>query len=59
MLADGLTKDSQEPIDLLRSCVRQGAYQISPEDTVLRQQAEERERRKSLKADVMDNSVQL
>ena len=59
MLADGLTKDSQEPIDLLRSCVRQGTYQISPEDTVLRQQAEERERRKSLKADVMDNSVQL
>ena len=49
MLADGLTKDRQEPADLLRSCVRQGTYQIAPEDTVLQQQAEERERRKNAK----------
>eukprot|EP00435_Cladocopium_sp_Y103_P010124 s1396_g2.t1 len=46
MIADGLTKDKADPIDLLRSCVRQGPYQISPEELVLRQQAEERERRK-------------
>ena len=42
MLADGLTKDKMEPSDLLRSCVRAGLYQISPEDHVLAQQAAER-----------------
>ena len=39
MLADGLTKDRQEPADLLRACVRQGMYQISPEELILQQQA--------------------
>ena len=42
MIADGLTKDKADPIDLLRSCVRAGTYQISPEEFVLAQQAEER-----------------
>eukprot|EP00435_Cladocopium_sp_Y103_P031858 s655_g8.t1 len=42
MIADGLTKDKADPIDLLRSCVRAGCYQISPEEFVLAQQAEER-----------------
>ena len=42
MIADGLTKDKADPIDLLRSCVRVGKYQISPEEHVLAQQAEER-----------------
>lgn len=46
MIADGLIKDKMDPVDLLRSCVRQGQYQISPEELVLQQQAEERERRK-------------
>ena len=46
MLADALAKDKADPIDLLRSCVRHGRYQISPEELVLQQQAEERERRK-------------
>ena len=46
MIADGLTKDKMDPVDLLRSCLRQGQYQISPEELVLQQQAEERERRK-------------
>ena len=46
MIADGLTKDKMDPADLLRSCVRQGQYQISPEELVLQHQAEERERRK-------------
>ena len=46
MIADGLTKDKADPIDLLRSCVRQGRYQISPEELILQQQSEERERRK-------------
>ena len=46
MIADGLTKDKADPVDLLRSAVRHGQYQISPEKLVLEQQAEERERRK-------------
>ena len=39
MIADGLTKDKADPIDLLRACVRAGTYQISPEEHVLTQQA--------------------
>ena len=46
MLADGLTKDQQDPIDLLRSCIRSSTYQISPESFVLAQQAAERDRRR-------------
>ena len=46
MLADGLTKDKLDPIDLLRACIRKGTYQISPEELVLEQQAEERTRRR-------------
>ena len=46
MLADGLTKDKLDPIDLLRACIRKGTYQISPEELVLEQQAEERARRR-------------
>ena len=46
MLADGLTKNKMDPVDLLRSCLRHGQYQISPEELVLQQQAEERERQK-------------
>ena len=49
MIADGLTKDRADPVDLLRSCIRQSRYQISPEQTVLLQQAEERARRQQLK----------
>jgi hypothetical protein len=52
MLADALTKDKADPIDLLRSCVRHGRYQISPEELVLQQQAEERERQEQKLPDV-------
>lgn len=45
MLADSLTKDSGDPTDLLRACIREGTYQISPEDTVLEMQAQEKQRR--------------
>ena len=46
MIADGLTKDQVWPnFDLLRSCIRAGSYQISPEEHVIQQQALERERR--------------
>ena len=30
MLADGLTKDTADPVDFLRACIRKSAYQISP-----------------------------
>ena len=45
MLADGLTKDQGDPLDMLRSCIKAAAYQISPEETVLQMQAEERAER--------------
>ena len=45
MLADALTKDQGDPMDMLRSCLKSSVYQISPEDHVLRMQAQEREDR--------------
>lgn len=43
MLADALTKDQGDPLDLLRSCMKSAEYQISPEeDHVLQMQARER-----------------
>ena len=51
MIADGLTKDQNDPVDLLRSCVRNACYQISPEETVLARQAEERAARLQKKAE--------
>lgn len=30
MLAEGMTKNEGDPIDLLRACVRHASYQISP-----------------------------
>ena len=47
MLADSLTKSAGDPTDLLRACIRGATYQISPEETVLKLQAEERARRKN------------
>ena len=34
-LADALTKDSADPVDLL-SCMRSGEYQLSPEHIILK-----------------------
>eukprot|EP00435_Cladocopium_sp_Y103_P020594 s2229_g5.t1 len=45
MLADSLTKSAGDPTDLLRACIRNAKYQISAEETVLKMQAEERQRR--------------
>ena len=45
MIADSLTKDAGDPTDLLRACIREGTYQISPEETVLKLQAIEKQRR--------------
>ena len=57
MLADALTKESAEAVDLLRACLREGRYQVSDEDTVLRWRAKERERRSALKCPVPRDSV--
>ena len=45
MLADSLTEDAGDPVDLLRSCMRSSSYQISPESEVLDRQAMEKQRR--------------
>ena len=46
MLADSLTKENPDAFDLIRGCIREGQYQIAPEDTVLQFRAEERAARK-------------
>lgn len=46
MIADGLTKDSGDPIDLLRVCISHAEYHISPESVVLERQAQDRARKK-------------
>jgi hypothetical protein len=48
MIADSLTKDAGDPIDLLRACIRNSSYQISPEKDVLEYQAAEKQRRLQL-----------
>ena len=45
MLADSLTKSAGDPTDLLRACIRNNRYQISSEESVLKLQSEERQRR--------------
>eukprot|EP00435_Cladocopium_sp_Y103_P055765 s362_g18.t1 len=45
MIADSLTKNAGDPTDLLRACMREGQYQISPETTVLEMQNQEKQRR--------------
>ena len=47
MLADSLTKDAGDPVDLLCSCMRSSKYQISPESEVLDKQAMEKQIRLS------------
>ena len=34
-LADALTKDGADPVDLVRSCMRGGEDQLSPEHIIL------------------------
>ena len=47
MIADALTKESIEAMDLIRACLKSGHYQISDEDHVLEWRAAERQLRKS------------
>ena len=46
MVADGLTKDKSEPIDLLGSVVRAAKYQLADEQLVLDRKKAEKEHRK-------------
>ena len=48
MLADGMTKESADALDLLRACMKSGKYQVSPEKDVLEWRATERNRRKDI-----------
>ena len=48
MVADGLTKDKGEPLDLLRSVFRNARYQLADEQLVLDRKKEERLRRQEL-----------
>ena len=48
MAADGLTKDKGEPLDLLRSILRSGRYQLADEQLVLDRKKEERDRRREV-----------
>ena len=47
MLADSMTKESQDAMDLLRACIRTRRYQISDEGSVLEWRAAERQRRQA------------
>ena len=48
MLADALTKNSADPADLLRSCIRRTCYQISDETSLLQHRAQEKDKRLDL-----------
>lgn len=48
MLADGLTKDKADPIDLLRSVLTSARYQLADKQAVLDRKKSERERRRQL-----------
>ena len=58
MLADALTKDNGDPTDALRGCIRQSAYQVSPESVVLEQQAKEKQARLE-RRDLSQNSTDV
>jgi hypothetical protein len=42
MAADAFTKDKGEPLDLLRSVLRQSRYQLADEQTVLERKKKEK-----------------
>ena len=57
-LADALTKDLAGPVGLLRSCMRSGEYQLSPEHIILERAAAERSRRKQRQTYSQSSSLQ-
>lgn len=58
MIADGLTKDCGDPVDLLRSCWKRSKYQISDEDSVLQHQALEKQKRMERRTKISTSDVQ-
>ena len=56
-LADGLTKDKEEPALRLRAALRTGRFQLAREDEALRQAKEEKERRERQKASQGEDDV--
>ena len=55
--ADALTKDVPDPVDLLRSCMRSGEYQLSPEHIIQERAAAERSRRKQRQVSSQSSSL--
>lgn len=45
MIADSLAKNAGDPTDILRACIREGKYQISPEEIFLEMKRSEKQRR--------------
>ena len=56
--AEALTNDAADPVDLLRSCMRSGENQLSPEHIILERAAAERSRRKQRQAFSQSSSPQ-
>ena len=50
MLADGLTKDQQDPADLLRAALAIGEYQLNPEAVILEKKKTQRQERLARRA---------
>ena len=59
MVADGLTKDKGEPLDLLRSVFRSARYQLADEQLVLDRKKEERLRRQEIGRIRKENILKL
>ena len=57
-LADALTKDAADPVDLLRSCMRSGENQLSREHIILERAAAERPGRKQRQTSSQSSSLQ-
>ena len=57
-LVDALTKDAADPVDLLRSCMRSGECQLSPEHIILERAAAERSIRKQQQTSSQSSSLQ-
>ena len=55
-IADGLTKDKEEPALKLRSMIREEVYQLAEEGAVLRLNKAEKERRAKKKAENLESS---
>ena len=55
-IADGLTKDKEEPALKLRSMIREEVYQLAEEGAVLRLNKAEKERRAKKKAKNLESS---